>query len=402
VPGSLYSELALSPASDNYSGLGLNRDASRACMLADTLAWAVSRNIPLTEALQSLPFYVRLPGPSRTWRSRFGFLRDSFIPFRPFFWLMNLRWSWNIRLMIQDLEKGEPLSAALEKNLGRYFPGFYLMAIARAEAEDILETALPVLAHQLNYPAAVASKRKIELFFVVWKIIITVHVLIFVLVAVMPRFEEIFSDLLDMPAPSLKWSLVLFGASPDWAWSVASVAGMVFKTGILVIIALFILSRSEGIGEYVLLHIPGFGKERKRFLLCDLAMSMSAFLRQGEDIVAAAEWSLKATRSSWMRKRLEKFITSLRSGTRWVDAWDQMAISAPLDQWLVRNASLRQDPASGFELLGQWIHQEIEFTTRRMERWIDPCCTIGIAVIAGSLAYYTFMVLTSLTTALAQ
>ncbi len=78
-------ELALSREAESYSGYGLSRDLSRACMVADTLAWAVRHGMPLPDALKSLPFFRSGPGASPLWRGRFRFLRDAFIPFRPFF-----------------------------------------------------------------------------------------------------------------------------------------------------------------------------------------------------------------------------------------------------------------------------------------------------------------------------
>jgi len=376
-------ELMLSTPADSYTGIGLNRDTSRACMVADTLAWAVSHAIPIPEALKSLPFYKNIPSPSQRWRARLTTLRDLFIPFHPLFWLVNIRWSWNLRLVIQDLEKGEPLSAALERNLRRYFPGFYLMGIAKAESDRHLDTALPVLARQLNFPASVASERKMEFAFAAWKTLIAVQILFFIIVMVVPKFDMIFEDLL--------------GSAPPVMGPTAVVTGSILKISIFVLVTIFILSRIEGIGEYVLLHIPFVRQERKRFILCDLARSMAVFIRQGEDLLAAAEWSMKSTRSHWLRKRLDVFIASLRNGEDWVEAWANMKLGRALDEWLIRNAAVRQDPASGFELLAQWLHQEIEFTTRRLEKWIDPCYTLAIALIVGNIAYHVVLSLTKIT-----
>ena len=379
------SELVLSSPLQSQTGSGLNRDMSRACMVAETLAWGVSHNMPLPEALKALPFYRNI-APGERLRGRLAFMRDCFVPFRPFFWLMNLRWSWNIGLAIGELERGEPLSAALEHNLRRCFPGFYLAGIAKAEADGRLDTALPVLARQLSFPAAVASDRNIEICFVAWKFFFALNILAFVTINIVPRFHEIFEDLI--------------GWSPTLSAPVAVIAGLVLKTAILLIVGLFILTRIEGIGEYAILYLPFVGREWKRFVLSDLARSMAVFVRQGETVLSAAEWSAKSTRSHWLRKRLAAFTAALRRGENWVAAWNDMDLGTPLDQWLVGNAAAREDPASGFELLGEWLHQEIEFTTRRIERWIDPFCTLLLALVVGSISYQIFSALVTMIVAL--
>ena len=374
------SDLALSSASESTTGLGLSRDVSRSCMVADTLAWAVAHGIPIPEALATVPFYVRLP--SRRLRHGLTRLRDSLVPFRPFAWFANTRWSWNLGLVIQDLGKGDPLSAALERHLGRDLPGFYLMAVAKAERDQRLDTALPVLARQLNFPAAVASERKIEFFFAAWKIFIALNVLLFISVTVIPKFGYILED--------------LEGTTPALLAPVAAMAGLVLKVAIFTLVCVWILSKLEGIGEYVLLHVPWLGREWKRFILTDLARSMAVFLRQGDDVLTAAEWSIKSTRSQWLRKRLDRFVAELRAGGAWVEEWSRMGLGDPLSEWLVRSAAAREDPASGFELLAEWLHQEIALTTRRLERWIDPCSTLLIALVVGFLAHHVFTSVTSI------
>lgn len=378
-------ELIFSTGSERSAAMGFNRDQSRACMVADTLAWAVTHHIPLHEALRGLPFYRdRRIGPRG--RRALAFLRDLFIPFRPFFWIMNMRWSYHVRVIIEDLENGEPLSSTLERNLGRHFPGFFLMALARAEREKRLEAALPLLARQLSFPASVASDRKAELSVGILKILFAFQILTFVTIAVLPKFEEIVRDLLEEP----------FSASAISFWNTRFLFKYILGVGFAIASVLFIVCHIEGIGEYVVLRLPVIGRDLRCFLLSDLARSMAAFLRQGEDIVTSAEWSLKATRSYWLRKRLQRFTEEVRRGTNWLDAWSNIGLQRPLDDWLIRNAAARQDPASGFDLMAQWLHQEIQLTTRRLERWIDPCFTLIVAAVVLALAWQVFSLFTGI------
>jgi type II secretory pathway component PulF len=379
------SDVCLTPMPAEARGIGLNRDVSRACMVADALAWAVRKSIPLPDALRTLPFYKRVLTPSGRAGTAWRVMRNVLLPFNPFFWLMNIRWSWNLGLVIRDIEKGELLSSALERNCAGYFPGFYFMGIAKAEAENRLETALPVSARQLSYPASVASERKMEITFIAWKLVTVGYIVSFMIAAIAPRFSMIFSDLVEQELP--------YQGSFEQLVMHASV---LVKGILLISLSILILAKSRGFGEYVLMAIPVVGRERRLFLVSDVARSMTSFLRQGEDVVAAAEWSIRSTRSNWMRKRLECFLESMRSGTRWDDAWIQIKVGTPLDDWLIKNSALRQDPASGFELMSQWAHQEVEFMTRRIERWADPVFTIVIALIVGAMAYSVFSTLISI------
>jgi type II secretory pathway component PulF len=360
--------------SDGHQGL----DLSRACMLADTLAWAVSAGMPLPEALRSLPFYRNFGGLAPKLRKHVSAIRSSMAPFRPFFWLTNTRWAWNLRMMILDIEHGEPLSSALERNLGRHFPAFYLMGIARAEAQNRLETALPVLARQICYPASVTAERKAFYFLVIVKIMVVAQVLMFSVLNVAPKFAEISENLGGQYS------------GPPFSGSIAPIIHNLIGAFVLALVIIFMLSKTETLGEYLLLRLPFFSREWKRLVLADLARGMAAFIRQDEDIPGAADWNRKATRSPFVRRKLDGFIRSVNNGNNWVDAWDDMKLGSPLDQWVIRNAASREDPASGFELLAEWIQSEVTMATRRLERWLDPCCTLALAVLVALMAWWSF------------
>lgn len=370
----LENHLELFPVCEDYSFPRLSRDAFRVRLVADTLAWAVSHGMPLQEALRNLPFYRGLATRLPKWRSCVALLRDVLVPFRPLLWFPNIRWSWAIRLMIEDLERGEPLSSALEKHLGEYFPGFYVMGVAKAERDGLLETALPVLARQVEYPAAMAGRRKLAYFLSFWRFIIIVPIILLLFVFILPVFKDMYGQ---------------FGGTMPYdihtGWTLPAI---VAQLGCFVILVFLLLSKIQGLGEYVLLRFPLLGPDFRRFVLSDLARSMAAFVRQGEDLVSAAEWSMKSTRSYWLRRRLEEFVTALRRGVYWPEAWDKIGKGTPLEQWLVRNAAAREDPAAGLELLAEWLQQEIELTTRWIERWVDPCATVVIGLIVGLMTYF--------------
>lgn len=373
----------------DLSGSGLDGHAARACLAAETLAWAATHRIPLPDGLRTLPFYRELGSIVPRAHRRVSSIRDLLLPFRPWGWLKNTGWSWNLHMVIEDLDKGEPLSAALERHVGRHFPGFYLAGIARAERDGTLGSALPVLAQQLRYPGTVAGERKGVLIYVAVKLAVVAAALGFIGITVMPKMAALTSELAASGGPG-----PLLG-------SIGGAAAWIVRAGVCLGLILFLLTRIEGIGERILLRLPLVGREYRRFLLADLARGMAVFLqRPGEDILSAAGWCLESSRSPWLRRRLDGFVGQVREGTPWVEAWEAMRLGASAERWIVRNAAARQDPASGFELLAQWLHEQISLTSRRLARWVDPCFTILLALIVGSAAYTVFAALTGLVYAL--
>ena len=368
----------LSAPTESSRGLGLRRNASRACMLADTLSWAVRRGIPVKKALLTVPFY-RNPRhcPTPVLRGLLWLLSPCLL-FLPVPWLLDIRWSIRLERVGRDLDAGYSLSDAFHRRLRRRFPRFYLVGMARAEAEGRLETALPVLAYQLNYPCEVADARRRELFFVLAKLIWVAAFVGFISTTLVPRVESIVGSYPDIrhaarfPLPLGLFSSVLGNA----IW--------------ILFLFLFVVPRLGVVGEYILLYLPVVGRDLRRFAVGDAVRGMAAFVRQGDDIATAAEWSVHAAGSHWMRRRLKRFVRDVRNGVRWDEAWIRMNVGKPIDRWVIRNAAAREDPASGFELLAEWLHQETEMSTRRIQQFIDPIFTLGVAAIVGVVCVYTF------------
>jgi type II secretory pathway component PulF len=362
---------------DDAENLPFNREESRASMVADALAWAVVHRMPLIDALKALPFYRDFSRVAKKWGGLVAGVRDFFLPIRPLFWLPGIRWSWNLGLMIDDLEKGLPLAGALERRLGRHFPAHFLMGLAKAERDNRMELALPALARQLRYPVSITRQYSATVFYVGLKIVMTFWVLSFVAVQVVPKMTEIFRDLLGKQ---------ISGEVFDVGFRGFQIVGLLA----LGIVLYFLLSRNSLIREYVLAWFPLTIWQYRRFAVADLAQSMAVFLRQGEDLVSAAEWSLKSTRSTWMARRIEKFLAALREGRHWVDAWRLAYPGCPMDEWLIRSSATREDPATGFETLAIWTHQELHVGVQRIDRWLDPCCSVLIGAVVAGIGGWVF------------
>jgi len=369
-----------------YLAAAMSRDRSRACMVADTLAWAVRHGIPLPSALTALPFYRRLPVPVGAVGRLADGLKWVTRPLRPLRAWTNTRWSWNLGRFLHDIEAGMPTSKALHRHCRRHFPRFFLLGMAKAEADGRLDTALPVLARQLRYPAAVAAERRMELQLAGWRMLCTVWVMLFVLTRALPMIDNVYADLTGAPGMPLTPLLQ----------ALAVPLLLVF----LVLGSVLIGAHVPVIGEQMILHLPGLGRERRRFALAELAGGMSAFLQQGEDLPTAADWCMQSTRSIWLRRRLRRFTAALREGVPWIDAWDRMRVGRPLHNWILRNAAAREDPVAGFEMMAHWLQQEIDLMTRRLNRWVEPVCTLFLAAIVGLIAWQMFNMLTQLILAL--
>lgn len=352
---------------------------ARVCMLTDTLAWAVTHGISLADAVRTLP--LSLSGWRTTTRQRWfaRWLADAAQPWRPHPPLTrSIRWRWRMDELVALLECGVPLSAALESCAGRMFPGFFIAAVAHAERDGTLDTALPALARQLRMPIVSARQRMAHVAYQAARFIGTLGMFLFLIGSVVPRMIVIMSDLAGT-AGGISPTTGHLRLLADWT--------PLFLLGLL---PLYLLVVSDRFGEYVALRFPFLGRERRRWLLYELAASLAAFLRQGADIVTAAEWSMDATRSPWMQRRVVQFIGAIKAGHSWITAWQDIGLTTPMELWILRQAARREDPAGGFETVAEWGAWDFEVRARRLDQWIDPVCTLVLGGMVGTLAVWTW------------
>ena len=133
-------------------------NSPRICMLADTISWAATHNIPLPDALRGLPFTTENKlRTAKTTSVITWLLRPLLALYSPQVYF-NTRWSAKVSRLCADLNRGLPLSIGLRDHFKRMLPEFYLVGVERAEAKGTLPTALPLLANQMRLPYDLAAQ----------------------------------------------------------------------------------------------------------------------------------------------------------------------------------------------------------------------------------------------------
>ncbi len=362
----------------------LDRDGVRAAQVADVLAWAVRRGIPLADALETLPFFTRPQKISDRQSRFFRALRSPGRPFRPWFWLMNFRWSLILSEMTRDLRAGQPLSLVLERCGRNQFPGYYIHGVEHAETCGGLREALPRLAFQMSYPRRIAWVDKTGLTLGLLRCLAFGLVLTFMVVIVLPKFDEVFMDM---------GHGVSLAPNAGFALSVYAILFSSLAPFVCIAACLWGLSRFETFGDYFIIWMPLIGKVRKRFLLGEVVQSMCIYLEGGMDLPSAAAATATSTRSHWMSLRVEHFGDGLNQGEHWLVAWKRLGVGSEMEQWLLQNADQASGPAAGFQRVADWIHRDNMYFAERFAVQFDVATTVFFGLLVGIFLVCVFSML---------
>lgn len=372
------SDLSIRELRPPLRGSHLNRDASRACLVADSLAYAVRHQLPLPVVLRSLPFYMPRRVCFRDLLCVMGRVLDP-----PFF---RCRWpgfgdaavSYRIDSVIRELEAGSDLSAALRLHLKPVLPPYFIAGVQKAEGDGTLETVLPLLAEQMVYPDYLHRETMHRFFIIAGQLLIFFMIINFLNVFIIPKFQEIMED---MGATGGGWLPCAMGM------------GHIFGIFCLLVLATLVLICVQSISSLagsLMSYLPGIGYLWRKLERIDTARSIAGLLDAGLDVTDATLLAESCSRSFWMRHKLQRYARELRSGTHWVEAWQKVHPGRYLETWLLRNADAREDPRSGFDTMARWLQQDLELKVARIEQWIYPVFSILIGTFIGSIAYYFF------------
>ena len=410
----------------------MSPDCARSAAVLDALAWGVERKQHLPDVLRSLPMYTGVLGPFPGLFSPLKpFIRLLFWPAAPLWFLPlliigvvvsrmlgagmfvayiailplvilpllvpigRLRWSWNLTNLCTDLEAGRPLGEALEANLRRHYPGYVFAAISQAEEAGILESALPRLAEKIRYQREVAKSRSLPMNYTMIKILATAYVMVFISIVIMPKFEEIFKDVLGPDAVLPFVTQLMMGSSRS----------LFLLLIILLLCAFFTVlmcTRIPIVGPWIAGKVPFLKRDQHRQELAEASGSMATFLEQGLSMEEAADASFASTRNHNLFTKMNMFADKVREGVPWRDAWSQAGLGTEAEQWVLKNAEIREQPAAAFRQLQAWAKDDIDRVSRLLFRWLDPLTTVLFGAIIAAIVLGMFLPLIELVKSLSN
>ncbi len=343
-----------------------------AALLASTLAWAANNKIPFQQAILSLT--------------------DSGCPQHGLvlFLLPNSRnWNMCLQAVYGDLVNGLPLYQALRKRLGYFLPEYYLQAVEKAEKDGLLPEILPHFAKRMNLASEIRYSYRTTLALPFLEFVLILIVLSGLTIFILPNFQKIFNELLGgMKVPfnsgftgSALRIYSLFGKNLFY---------LLLSGWLFLILFRNFRSVMTMIMEEILMFIPYFRPQLKNMAMLELAASISSYLAAGEDIFNAMKFSRKACNHLWLRRKLGRCIRQMENGTDWLDAWRQMKLNQPLNEWIICNAASRQNIAAGFDTMTDWLYHTAIRNVRKNTFWLSLLCVFINATIVFTIAYAVF------------
>jgi type IV pilus assembly protein PilC len=295
--------------------------------------------------------------------------------------------------MAESVEGGSTFAESLAQYPGVFTP-FYVNMVRAGEASGALQTILTRLAEFMEKSQKIKSKVKGAMVYPIVVMVMAGVILLVLMIFVIPKFKEIFDDLLQGKSLPLLTQMVI-GASEfimkQWYIGLGLIALIVFvfKT----------FSRSA-VGQQSLdrlkLKIPVFGSLLRKTAIGNFSRTLGTLLTGGVPILQALNIVREVTNNAVLSKAVSTVHDSVKEGETIVVP---LEASGVFPSMVVSMIQVGEETGALPEMLmkiAETYDDEVDTAVEALTSVIEPIMIILLALIVGTIVIAMFLPLVSI------
>lgn len=278
----------------------------------------------------------------------------------------------------EDVQKGFTISEAMN-NHDKVFPSILINMIEAGEVSGTLDSILERMARHFEQESKLESKIKSALVYPSALIVVSIAVVIFMLVAVLPTFTSMFtSSGVDLP-----WPTQLLMNLSEWIKTYWYLLG----GGLLIVVMgwFYFISTTEGrrFLDNLKIKTPGIRVTSIKIITARFTRTLSTLLASGIPLLQALEVVGKVLNNVVVQDRLIDSTDGIRRGASLSRAVRAMDIFPPMVDSMI---NIGEESGALDEILyktADFYEDEVEMSLQRMTTLIEPVLLVFMAVIIG-------------------
>ncbi len=301
--------------------------------------------------------------------------------------------------MIETVETGNTFSESLG-NYPKIFNHLYVNMVKAGEAGGVLETVLNRLAEFMEKAEKIKNKVKGAMTYPIVVLIAAVGIVAFLMVAVIPKFEEIFADLMEgqeMPAITQFVIGMSEWIQQYWLFLGAMIVGAVVLIKILVKTPAGAYAR-----DVFALKAPVFGSLTQRTVVARMTRTLGTLLSSGVPVLQALSIVKDTTGNLVISKALQSVHDSVKEGEGMTAPLGASGVFPPM---VVSMVEVGEETGALAEMLiriANTYDDEVDNAVASMTSIIEPIMIIFLAVVVGGIVMAMFMPLISIISNIGQ
>lgn len=280
----------------------------------------------------------------------------------------------------QDLREGNSLSVAVSKHKKIFSPMFINMVKA-GEVSGNMDDTLERLADHFEKQNYTRQKIVSALTYPMVIGVIAIAVVIFLLVAVVPTFVDMFADLGgELPAIT-RFVLAASDFMQSFWWLVAIII-------ISIVLLLMYLNKNKKAKyhlDYILLRMPLFGIMLKKAALARMMRTLSSLFSSSVPILQAMSIVEKVVENEVIAKVIRESRKSLEQGRSMTEPMKSHWAFPPLVTQMISIGEETGALDAMLTKIAEFYEKEVETGTDRLKSLIEPLMIVILAALVGTI-----------------
>ena len=298
-----------------------------------------------------------------------------------------------LEAMGQSVESGNTFSEALAQH-PRVFDYLYVNMVRAGEAGGVIEVVLARLAEFMEKGEKIKNKVKGAMIYPIVVLVAAVGILAFLLTAIIPKFEDIFKDLLEgKKLPAITQFVI--GASKTVRTNSVLVVAVV--VGFVVVVNIWKSTKS---GRYVMDHVklrmPVFGTLVRRSAIARLTRTLGTLLSSGVPVLQALTIVRDTSGNAVIAKAIQHVHDSVKEGESMTAPMEASKVFPPM---VISMVEVGEETGALPDMLiriADTFDDEVDTAVSGMTSIIEPIMIIFLAVIVGTIVIAMFLPLVTI------
>lgn len=293
-----------------------------------------------------------------------------------------------IAQVADGIRSGATLSDALSQQ-GRVFNRLYISMVKAGEAGGVLDTVLTRLARFQEKSRQVQGKVMAALAYPVIVLAVAVAILAGLLLLVVPRFKQIFADLLKgAPLPPLTEAVLGLSTTVQQHW--VTVCG-----GVALVLVGLRMIRASAAGARVLdnalVRLPLFGDLVLKAIIARFARTLGTLLSSGVPILPALVITRDTCGNARVTDALARVHDRVKAGAPMARPLDETGVFPPMVASMIEVGEHSGQLPEMLNQMADIYEDEVDNAVAGLSSLIEPILILFLALVVGTIVIALFL-----------
>jgi type IV pilus assembly protein PilC len=301
--------------------------------------------------------------------------------------------------LANSVQSGGTFSDALAQH-PKIFNDLYVNMVKAGEVGGVLEVVLSRLAEFQENAAKIRNKVKSAMVYPMIVMVLAIAVMSFLLVFIVPKFEQIFHDMLgDKPLPGI--TLFVIGTSrfvqDHWLVLLGAIIALVVVFGFAKRTA-----RGRSIVDRLKLHFPLFGDVIRKTAISRFSRTLGTLVTSGVPILQALNITRATAGNTVIANAIGQVHDSVKEGESIVQPLEASRAFPPM---VVSMIDVGEETGQLPEMLlkiADVYDDEVDNSVAGMTAALEPIMIVFLALVVGTIVIALFLPLISIISGLQQ